>query len=346
MKHVKTIVVVLVVAGLAWFAWDLSRDKGNSKLADHSLSDFAIKDTASINRLIITDTDGNEGVTLSRNGGQWEMENYDCIQQHLVKIILETIKHVRVKGPVQEAAVETVNKQLTAHHKKIEIYVNGEIAKTWYVGNATADHYGTHMLLKDPELGKSPEPFIMHMPNMHGSLNSRFIVDPREFECTGIFNYDPLEIASVSVRQPDSAKHNFKIIASGKNSFALFNNDRVIEKFDTMAIRGYLLYFQKVHFERHNYEYGKKEIDSLIRTTPYFTIEVKTKMGVSKKIRIHKRRYNYYKEDLDGNKLEFDQDRVWVFLPDNTLVIGQYHTFGKLLRNLDWFIPKSAPLVD
>jgi hypothetical protein len=346
MKHLKTILVVLIIGGLGWFAWDLSSKGGNSKLADHALSDFAVKDTASIDMIMISDTDGNEGVTLVRNGGQWEMEQYDCIQQHLVKTILETIRHVRVKSPVGEAAVETVNKQLTAHHKKVKIYVNGEHAKTWYVGNPTQDHYGTYMLLKDPELGKSPEPFIMHMPNMHGSLNTRFITDPREFECTGIFNYEPLEISSVSVRQPDSSHLNFKIVASGKNSFALFNNERVIEQFDTSAVRGYLLYYQKVHFERHNYEYGKKEIDSLLKTTPYFTIEVKTKKGVSKKIRIHKRKYNYHKLDLEGNPLVWDQDRVWVFLPDNTLVIGQYHTFGKLLRNLDWFLLKSPPLID
>ncbi|MBN4071241.1 hypothetical protein JYT72_01905 [Crocinitomix catalasitica] len=342
MKHVKTIIVVLVVATLAYFAWDLSSKSGNSKLADHALSDFAIKDTASIDKLIITDTRGSAGVTLTKSDDHWVMEEYDCIQEHLVLTILETIKHVRVKSPVGQAAVETVNKQLTTHHKKVEIYQNGEVSKTWYVGHPTPDHYGTYMLLKDPELGKSPEPFIMHLPTMHGSLNTRFITDPKEFECTGIFNYEPLEIASVSVRQPDSAQHNFKIVATGKNSFGLFSNDRIIEKFDTSAVRGYLLYFRKIHFERHNYEYGKKEIDSLIRTTPYFTIEVKTKMGASKKIRIHQRKYNFVKLDLQGNPLEYDQDRVWVFLPDNTLVIGQYHTFGKLLRNIDWFLPNTA----
>jgi len=102
MKHVKTIIVVLVVATLAYFAWDLSSREGNSKLADHALSDFAIKDTASINKLIITDTDGHAGVTLTKENGHWGMEGYDCIQEHLVLTILGTIKHVRVKSPVGE----------------------------------------------------------------------------------------------------------------------------------------------------------------------------------------------------------------------------------------------------
>lgn len=346
MKHVKTVLVVLIVACLGWFAWDLSSSDGNSKLADHALSDFAIEDTASIDKLVLTDTEGNAGVTLVRLDGEWGIEGMDCIQQHLVESILETIKHVRVKSPVGSAAIETVNKNLTTHHRKMEVFQNGKLTKTWYVGNATPDHYGTYMLLKDPELGKSPEPFIMHMPNMHGSLTTRFITDPNEFECTGIFNYDPLEIASVSVRQPDSAHLNFKIVANGKNSFALFNNDQVIEQFDTSAVRGYLLYYRKIHFERHNWEYRKAQIDSLSQVTPDYTIELKTKEGESKKIKLLKRKYNYQKLDLDGNPLVWDQDRLWVFLPDGRLTVGQYHTFGKLLRDVNWFIPPPPKLVE
>ena len=165
-----------------------------------------------------------------------------------------------------------------------------------------------------------------------------------EFQCTGVFNYDPLEIASISVKQPDSAQHNFKIIANGKNSFGLFSNDRAIESFDTAAVRGYLLYYKKIHFERHNNEYGEKEIDSLRKATPYVTIEVKTKSGDAKKVVLHKRKYGYLKLDLQGKPLEYDQDRLWVFLDDGTLVIGQFHVFGKLLRNLDWFLAAEPPL--
>ncbi len=80
------------------------------------------------------------------------------------------------------------------HHKKVEIFQNGKIAKTWYVGNATQDHLGTYMLLKDAEKGKSPEPFIMFLPNMYGSLQARFSTNPLDYVCSEIFTYDPLKI--------------------------------------------------------------------------------------------------------------------------------------------------------
>ncbi len=337
-KRVRTILIFVVVAGLAFLAWKLSSQKdNNTKLADHALSDFAVADTAHIDQIVMTDTEGNKGVTLIRDGGTWKSATGECIQQHLVQTILETIRRVKVKSPVGQATIETVNKNLTAHHRKVEIYVSGKLNKVWYIGNPTPDHHGTYMLLKDPELGKSPEPFIMHMPGLHGSLQTRFITNPLEFECTGIFNYDVLNIAWVDVCQPDSAHQNFRIKASGKNNFSLFSNGKSVNSFDTAQVRDYLLGFQKIHFENHNYEYDEKNVDSLRNETPYFTIEVCDKQQQRNKVLIYRRRYHYVKIGMDGLPLEWDQDRCWVFLKDGRLVVGQYFVFDKLLRSLDWF---------
>ena len=193
--------------------------------------------------------------------------------------------------------------------------------------------------LKDPELGKSPDPFIMHLPNMHGSLKSRFISDPREFECTGVFNYNALDIKSVEVQQPDSTQHNFKIVANGDNNFSLFSKDGPVERFDTAMVRTYLLFYQKIHFEHHNYTFVEHDIDSMLNVNPYFILEVVNKEGEHNKVLIHKRRYDYIKLGLDGYPLEWDQDRCWVFLNDGRLTVGQYHVFNKLLRPLAFFIP-------
>lgn len=343
MKNLKTILIVAALGGLAYFAWYLSKGEDNSKLADEALSDFAIKDTASIDKLILTDTEGSAGVNLVRTPQGWTTDKGDCVQQHLVNTILETIKHVAVKGPVPKDAIETINKNLTAHHRKIEIFVKGVLTKTWYIGNPTPDHYGTYMLLKDPELGKSPEPFIMHMPNEHGSLQSRFITNPLEFKCSGVFNYDPLDIKSIDVQLPDSSQLNFKIVANSENNFSLFNNGTPVPAFDTAAVRGYILYYQKIHFESHNALLSPSQVDSLKASKPYYTIEVLTKAGEANKIKLYKKRFVVERYGYDGELLEFDQDRLWVVLQDGTLVVGQYHVFDKLLRDIHFFELNADP---
>lgn len=318
-------------------AWTLRQDKDNSRLADKALSDFAIEDTASIDKLVLSDTEGSKGITLVRKGGGWTAEDGGCVQQHLVITILQTIKHISVKALVPGTSIETVNKQLTAHHKKLEIYQNGEISKTWYVGNPTPDHYGTYMLLKDPEKGKSPDPFIMHMPNEHGSLQTRFITNPLEFQCSGIFNYDPLNVKSIDVRIPATPELNFKIVALDENLFSLYNNQTALSDFDTTKVRSYIVYYKKIHFESHNSILSESQVDSLKQSQPYYTIEVTTKSGEVNKINTYKKRFSIARYDLEGKLLEYDQDRLWVVLHDGTLVVGQYHVFDKLLRDINFF---------
>lgn len=319
-------------------AWILSRDEGNAKVAEEALKDFAVEDTASIDKLVLTDTEGNEGVTLVRVNGFWTTEAGDCVQQHLVNTILETIRHIKVKSPVSEGEIETVNKLLTTHHKKVDIYLNGELVKTWYVGHPTQDQYGTYMLLKDPELGKSPEPFVMYLPNMYGNLESRFITNPLEFQCTGIFKYDPLDIKSVDVKLAERPEQNFKIVANGDNNFSLLNNDLNVSDFDTSRVRDYLLFYQKIHFERHNYLINDAQVDSVKKTTPYYTIRVTTKTGDQNFVQCFRKGMTTERYDYDGNLIMWDRDRLWLVLNDGSFVVGQYHVFDKLLRSLDFFL--------
>lgn len=314
-------------------------------MSDEALTDFAVKDTASIDKLVLTDTEGSEGVVLVRNGGQWEMDNGQCVQQHLVWTILETIKHVQVKSPVPKNSLETINKSLTAHHRKCEIYVKGELAKTWYVGNPTPDQYGTYMLLKDPEKGKSPEPFIMYLPNMYGNLRSRFITNPLEFECTGVFNYNPLAIKTINVELPDSAEFNFRITALGDNKFDLTSNGKKVQNFDTTNVRSYLLSYKKVHYEQHNYLINKNSEDSLKATKPWYKITVVDNKGEKNFVQCYKKRMVYTKYDYDGNLIEWDRDRLWVILNDGRLVVGQYYAFDKVLKDLRIFMKPETTIM-
>jgi hypothetical protein len=338
MKKWRVWIIMAVAVGMGIWALMLSqKDEGNSRLAEEALSDFAIDDTASIDKIILTDTEGNKGVTLLREGTSWTNEEGGCVQQHLVHTILETIKHIKVKSPVPKDGIETVNKNLTTHHRKVEIYVNGEVAKTWYVGQPTMDQYGTYMLLKDPEKGKSPEPFIMHLPNMYGNLESRFITNPLEFECTGIFNYDPLDIKTIDVRVPDSMQYSFQIALLDNNLFDLTSGGADIGKFDTAKVRNYILGYKKIHFEQHNYLINKRSTDSLKATTPWYDLTVTDVNGEKNRVLCYKKKMVYPKMDYDGNMIEWDRDRLWVVLNDGRLVVGQYYVFDKLLKDLRYF---------
>ena len=339
-KNVKTIVILLCLGGLIFLAYRLTATQENSSLSNEALSDFAVADTANIDKIILTDTHGSEGVTIIREGGQWVSSDLECIQQHLVQTMLETIRHIKVKGPVPKNTIQTVNKNITVHHKKVEIYVKGKLAKTWYIGNPTQDHFGTYMLLKDPVKGKSPEPFIMYLPTMHGNLRTRFITDPREFVCTHVFNYQPETIASVSITYPDSAQKSFMIQALDDNKFQLFNGPNNISNFDTSAVRNYLLGYKKVHFEHPNYGLDNRQLDSLRAETPQTIINVTLKSGETNKVLCFDKWLDYEKMDLDGKLQKWDRDRLWIVMNDGSVAIAQYYVFDKILQEIGIFLPQ------
>jgi hypothetical protein len=276
-------------------------------------------------------------MAFKKEGNTWVLEDGKCVQQHMIYILLETFKYVSVKSPVPEAAVSNINEQILKRHKKIEIFQNGELSKTWYVGNPTQDHLGTYMLLKDPKKGKSPEPFIMFLPNMNGTLQARFSTNPLDYVCSEIFTYDPLDIKSINVEVPDSANLNFKIIAIDDNTFELYNNEHKVESFDTARVRSYLVGYRKIHFEHHNRTANENHIDSLRNSTPYYKIAVTNDLGETNNIVAYLKSPGFNRYDLVGNIIEHDRDRLWVFTKYDELTVCQYHVFDKLLRDINYF---------
>lgn len=335
MKNIKTILLLVVVVILGYFVFTKLQGE-KSSLSNEALSNFAIKDTASIDRINLSDTEGRE-LSFKKENDIWTLDNGDCVQQHMIEVFLETFKYVSVKAPVPKGAVENTNKRIMTHHKKVEIFKDGVISKTWYVGSATQDHLGTYMLLKDPILGKSPEPFIMFLPNMYGVLDARFSTNPLDYVCSEIFAYDPLNISAIEVTIPDSSELNYKIIALNDNTFELYNNDIKIELFDTARVRSYLTGYRKIHFEIHNRTASQENIDSLNNTIPYYEISVIDKSGDTNKVKALKKDPGFDRYDFNGNLVEYDQDRLWVFNRYKELTVCQYHVFDKLMRDINYF---------
>jgi len=335
MKNIKTIIILLIVAVLGYFVFTkIGTEK--SSMSKEALSDFAVIDTASVDKIKLSDTQGKV-MEFSKTNNIWTLGEGECVQQHMIYLMLETFKYISVKGPVPKGAVENMNKQIMLHHKKVQIFQNGKLSKTWFIGNATQDHLGTYMILQDPEKGKSPEPFIMFLPNVFGTLGDQFSANPLDYVCSEIFTYDPLSIKEVNVEIPDSSHLNFRIVALDKNSFELYNNEQKVELFDTAAVRFYLTGFRKIHFELHNRTASESDIDSMKNTTPYYKIAVTNKQGDVNAIKAYKKYPAFTRYDFNGELIKYDLDKLWVFNRRDELTVCQYYVFDKLLREINFF---------
>jgi hypothetical protein len=78
MKKISILLsLVLALIVLGWLALDLTRKDG---VSDSEFIEFAVKDTNSVSKIIISDAFSNT-FTLVRNGDEWTDKNGGCMSQ-------------------------------------------------------------------------------------------------------------------------------------------------------------------------------------------------------------------------------------------------------------------------
>ena len=297
-------------------------------------SDFAIKDTAAIDRFTISDTENNS-ITISRkeDGKTWKIEGsaYEA-QVGSVNLILETFFRLRVKRDVPSRTVEHVLSSLSARSKKIEIFMNNENepAKTWYVGGATQDHEGTFMLLQTRDK-ISPVPFVMYKPGIYASMDARFFTSWIEWRASHVFKYpDTRDIKSIKVEFLKDTTNSYKV-ENNQSVVSLFNgNNHIVEHFDSIQVKHYFSHYKKIHYNRI-VQKKQEYLDSVFSSPVFYKISLEDKY--EKQINVELWKIKSF-DDWDP---EYGYIRV---NGNNELLRVQYYSWDILFKPLSYFLKK------
>ena len=320
--------VIILAAVAVWVV------KTNGKATiKRELRDFAIADTASIDKIFMVKKN-NEQVTLTRSGKKWLVNDQFDARKDAIDIILKTLKRMEVKNPVSNNSMDNVIKMLATRNTKVEVYSEGKLLKTIFVGGPTQDQLGTFMMLEG-----SSVPFIVSIPGFAGYLSSRFFTELKSWRSPVIFNYDFDDIAKVKSVYNTFPDQSFIIERKGA-SFEInsLNGNIKAPGIDTLALRFFLSGFEKVACEFFVENMDDQLQDSLSHAIPHRILEVTDKGGTTKKVEAHVRRANGLIDD-EGNLLEWDNERMYARIDDETWVVIQYYVFEKLFREFDYFFP-------
>lgn len=329
---IAILVIFSVILGVV--SSNLLSSKGKS---NRGLDDFLVADTASVDKLLITQSTGHS-IELVRKGSQFVTSTGDCIQEEMIDNILHTFTKVAVRSFVPQNSIETLRNNIRVNYRKVQIFQNGKWVKTWWIGNSTPDHYGTYALLETPKDGVSDIPVILEMRGLRGSIESRFTADGRAWVCTSVFNYATSEIQSVAVQHHETQEQNFTINRVGtgrKFKITDVRNDAIA--FDTLKLVRYLDLFKKAHFESVNYTMTPQEVDSMQRTKPWVALRLELTNGQSITLDAYRIKAPEGDTDLTGNPIEFDVNRLWAIINKKNLVKIQYLTFDPIFVGVTYF---------
>ncbi|HOY95085.1 MAG TPA: hypothetical protein PK509_05070 [Catalimonadaceae bacterium] len=255
----KTILFILLALALgagAW--WSLQKNKRKSTLDKLDLN-FSVADTASISKVVVTQFPyPGKPVTLDRlASGYWKLNKQYKASPVLMDVLLTTIRNVEMQRPLAPNEAKTVNDAMKTRYRKVEIYVKGELYKTYLIGDDAPENKGTYFKLENGD------PYVCYLRGFNGFLTPRYNVTVNDWRDRLLISSTPQTIQTAEVRYTMSPADNFKVGFSGK-----YFNMEGASKFDTIATAEFLLQFKKIYVERFLNGLPQKSKDSLL-TTPY-----------------------------------------------------------------------------
>tara|TARA_B100000780_G_scaffold274085_1_gene238602 strand:- start:1698 stop:2708 length:1011 start_codon:yes stop_codon:yes gene_type:complete len=323
-KSTWIFIVLAVVLGAAAYYISTSKNSGSTIEADER--DFAIADTQNITKIFIASRHDRSSLLERQADGTWTVNKDYKARKDGIDILLETINRITVKAPVSKAKFDHVVKHLSTRGVKVEIYKDGKKPfKTYYVGTPNQDHTGSFMMIDG-----ATKPFLMHMEGFFGFLSTRYIYDENQWRDNEVFRYAYGDIKQIEVKHPLESEKDFTIAMQDSAYILKDGKGNIVPTFNKVNVVSFVGLFKDLNFE--GFENNKEEsvIDSVKASVPFKEINVTDVDGNTKNVKFYRKPMPPGSTDYDGNPIEYDIDRLYLWIDEETFVIGQYFVFDKI----------------
>lgn len=309
--------ILVILSAIAYWLYQI--DHKTTLQAD--VKDFAIEDTAAIDKIFIANKSGQQILLTRQPTGNWLLNDSLIANETNVQVMLKTLKRIRIKQPVGLAAIENVKKQLATLGIKVEVYQGNKIAKVFYVGGPTNDTRGTYMILASSET-----PVIAHLPGWEGYLTERFKPVIEDWRSQHLMKFEPNELVRITLNYPDTPQYSFTIDWENFNQFRISPN---ITNLDSNKVRRIVKTLALV--TSFSYLTDQPNIrDSVVNNyQPVLQLAVQTKKGNTVNLWLYNRNINYLPMDPSVIGWFLDEEHFFYYNPDN-------RDFGVFQKDRHW----------
>ncbi len=332
----KNLLYLLVFVVLLALAGYLILDKeGKSTLERTQNYDFTISDTASVDKIVISDKKPSS-VTLTRENGGWVVNNSGRARKDAINTLLLTFYRMEMRNFLPDRMKETALKRMAVYGKKVEVYKNGVPFKTFYVGTESQDEMATYMMIEG-----SDAPYAVHIPGFNGYLSSRFFADASLWRSREIFSIPANRIRKVELLYPKDPAQSFSVNRFSADSLYVLKtaSNQVMQSVNRVNVKLYLGIFDKLSYEGAIVEtdpiWGRR--DSLLASTPVFTLTVTDTEGERKTLSGYHIVAPPENFDTNPETSMYDPDRLHGFIDNKRMVLLQYYGLKSALIRPDFF---------
>ena len=344
-KNIVLFTVVLLLAAIGYWLSEQQLE-GEGTYTGNIHTRFAIEDISTIERVFLTNRKG-ERILLEKKDGYWTLlnqvskKNYK-VNPNAMHYFLETLRRIRVRNAVAQAALPNVVSSMASDAIKVEVY-GAEKArlKTYYMGAMTDGGQGNFIKMEGSE-----QVYIGYIPNFQGTLDSRFSLVEEEWRDKAFVRLNPadLEFLELAYQEPSQRKHSFRIEMKGKDGYTvkpLAGEEKAVELLNVTNVKAYVNDCDVFSAER--ILENKFVMDSVLGSTPFVVFSYKTKKQNQPQRIIIYSLLNPSADRGDGIMGVRNQiQRYFVYINQDHFYLAQHLVLRRLLWGYDFFFEQSG----
>lgn len=350
----RIIVLLVLFCSLGGFAyWKMQEGAAPKDTYSNNVETmFALADADQIERVFMADRRGHQVLLERVEGLNWKFTNKVTGKTYranpaAIQSLLQTLKKIRTKEPVNKEAMDNAVKQLAAKQTKVEIYgADKKKLRVFYVGPMTSGATGNFMIMEG-----SDQPYIVYIPNFQGTIGTRFTTDEIDLRDKAFVRTTPeaLEFVQVDYQDPSQSSASFRINRLDNGQFGIEPLDENAPKFSQDQVNQdnaetYIEDFDVIASEMILHKDKFKNLrDSLITTQPFAIVTYKaTYHNDPQRFRL----YSVFNPNADrgdgqvGHRQKIQ--RYYVDIDEDNFFLAQHLVIRSMLWGYSFFFQQEA----
>lgn len=340
MKRLILLILILIAAIGSYFL--LKKDLNHT--SDIGTADFAIPENLKIDKIFYASKDKDAGfLTFTKENGIWWVDNgklkLKADSSSLNDLVSYILPKMQVQSPVNDAALDQVNRFLAIKGVKAQFYAGSKLIKTFYVGDRTADDLGTYMYL--PE---TTRPCIVKIPGHNGYLTPFFNTDINNWRTLALLDIPAAEMKSVKINWATEPNQDFTITRTADGPEMSKNGGSKVPA-NRNRMLAYLDMFEGITREAGEIAGVNKtaQKDSILQSVPYWSVTVTKTNGKVEKLNIYRRKVSsetYSPENRAGELKVYEIETYWGSIEgSNEIWVIQDAILKNRMKKISDFIP-------
>jgi len=319
MKRIRISLLILTIAvAVGIFLWRNLNHTGQVELKD-----FALKNPKSITKIFYAPNNASiPYLEMEKDAnGIWWVKNkktrYKADTASIHDLLYYIMENLQVKNPVNDAALEAINREMALQAVKAQFYSGTTLVKTIYAGGPTYDQYGTYMYLpKEGNDKKHDRPCVVIVPGHNGFVTPYFNTDINNWRTPALLDIKSNEIQSLHIKWTENRTESF-FIEKIDGEFVLKNESGRQMNVNRNRLLSYLDMFTWVTREGGEIagiNNNKESKSALFASKPFFTIDILDNKGKRSVLNLYYRpitEETYSQESKTGELKTHEIETYW-----------------------------------